>query len=356
MVLFFVVPPPAGSGLAYYRTAARLRLRKLKGAPLTRIFIARTTAEMDSLRPTWKSLYVRQDSTIFQSFAWNRLAARAFVKTEEPHVVMVTADSGAAIIPAAISEDGNRIVLLGDELFDYRDVLAAGDEEPLRRAWGELAKLGLPLSVKAVRHRCLPHWHGLGIMPFTRAPQVRRAETSAEELEANHRRLSGLLRRCLRAGLNIEHCDGRESKFLRWLYEQKALQLSGARNNIFASDRRIEFMVAAAAMQPSRCDIFTLKNGSKVAAALVTFRDRNVRRFYTIYFDREWARHSPGQVLVYEVTRLSLAAGLDCDYMTGEQPHKTRLATSSVPLFRAEASPDMLWRAATEPPTESLAA
>jgi len=268
---------------------------------------------------------------------------------------MVSNDSGAAIIPAAIADDGPRIVLLGDELFDYRDVLTGGSDEPLRRAWGELAKLGLPMPVKAIRNTALPRWQGLGVTPFTRAPQVRRAEISVEEFEAKHRRLSRLFRRCERAGLRVHHCDGKESRFLRWIYEQKALQLSGKRNNIFASERRIEFMIAIAAMHPSRCDIFVLNSGSDVVAALVTFRDRNVRRFYTTYFDQEWARHSPGQLLLFEITRRTLAAGLDCDYMTGEQQHKTRLATSSIALYKAEATPDMLWRVANQP-EEQIAA
>jgi CelD/BcsL family acetyltransferase involved in cellulose biosynthesis len=321
---------------------------------------------MDCLGPTWRSLYIRQDCTFFQSFEWNRLAARAFVATEEPYVVMVSSDSGAAIVPAAIADNGTRIVLLGETLFDYRDVLTGGDDDPLRGAWGELAKLelaklelakpGSPMSVTAVRNSALPHWHGLGVIPFTRAPQVRRAESSAEEFEARHRRLGRLFRRCERAGVKVGHCDGRESKFLRWIYEQKALQLAGKRNNLFASERRIEFLVAAAAMSPRRCEIFTFESGSKVVAALVTFRDRKVRRFYTTYYDQDWAHHSPGQLLTYEVTRRSLASGLDCDYMTGEQQHKTRLATSSVPLYRVEATTEMLQRAAEEPPTEERAA
>jgi CelD/BcsL family acetyltransferase involved in cellulose biosynthesis len=46
--------------------------------------------------------------------------------------------------------------------------------------------------------------------------------------------------------------------------------------------------------------------------------------------------------LIYEVTRQSLGEGLDCDYMTGEQPYKLRLATSSVPLYRVQATADQL--------------
>jgi CelD/BcsL family acetyltransferase involved in cellulose biosynthesis len=70
-------------------------------------------------------------------------------------------------------------------------------------------------------------------------------------------------------------------------------------------------------------------------AALVTFQDGKVRRFYTTWFDPQWSRHSPGVALLFEATRLSLAEGLTCDYMTGEQDYKLRLATGAVPLYRA---------------------
>jgi hypothetical protein len=37
-----------------------------------------------------------------------------------------------------------------------------------------------------------------------------------------------------------------------------------------------------------------------------------------------------------------LIAGVDCDYMTGEQPYKLRLATVSVPLYRLRATAHQL--------------
>lgn len=298
---------------------------------------------------------MRQDCTFFQSFAWNRLAARAFVGSEEPYCVMVSTDSGAAIIPAAITSGGKRVGLLGDALFDYRDVLAGGGDDALRRAWDELARLGLPMSVTAVRNSALHHWHGLGLSLFTQAPQVRHAEITAQEFEARHRRLGRLLRRCERAGASISHLDGRESKLLRWIYEQKALQFAGVKNNIFANERRVEFLVDAAAMRPHRCDIYKMQVRDRIVAALITFRDRSVRRFYTTYFNQDWARESPGQVLTYEVTRRSLSEALDCDYMTGEQQHKTRLATSSVPLFKVNATSEMLTHMSAEPVTQKAA-
>jgi CelD/BcsL family acetyltransferase involved in cellulose biosynthesis len=304
---------------------------------------------MDCLGPTWQSLYTREDCTIFQSFAWNRLAARAFLDREEPYCVMVSTDSGAAIIPAAIAEQGRRIALLGEVLFDYRDVLTGGSNVALRRAWGELARLKLPLSVTAVRNSALPHWHEMGATSFCQAPQVLRSEISAAQFESSHRRLGRWFRRCEREGLTLVERGGSESKLLRWIYQQKSIQFAGARNNLFADERRIEFLVSAAAMEPNQCGIFTLENQSRVVAALVTFRDRSARRFYTIYCDRAWSRYSPGQVLLYEVTRRSLTNGLDCDYMTGEQHHKTRLATSSAPLYKIAASAHQLELASSCP-------
>ena len=68
----------------------------------------------------------------------------------------------------------------------------------------------------------------------------------------------------------------------------------------------------------------------------MTFRDGLARRCYTVYYDHAWAHYSPGITLLFEVTRRSLEQGLDCDYLTGEQPHKTRFATHLTPLFRVE--------------------
>ena len=55
-------------------------------------------------------------------------------------------------------------------------------------------------------------------------------------------------------------------------------------------------------------------------------------------FDASLARLSPAMCLICEVTRQSLEAGLNCDYMTGEQPYKIRMATGSMPLYRLTAT------------------
>ena len=88
--------------------------------------------------------------------------------------------------------------------------------------------------------------------------------------------------------------------------------------------------------------MYTLESAGTLVSALVTFRDGKVRRFYTTYYAQEWAHYSPGVALLYEATRRSLRQGFDCDYMTGEQPHKMRFANSVTPLYRVSATAEQL--------------
>lgn len=324
--------------------------------PLRKTLIARSPSEIEHLRSLWQWLYREASSTMFQSYRWNLLAAQHFFRREQPFVVFCEDDNGAALIPAAIAE--GRIVLLGESLFDYRDVLAQGDAEALARAWSELAELGLPLVVNGLRGSdTYRRWCNLRPIDFCNAPGVLRQDRSAEDMEAAHRRLGRFSRRIERAGAHLRHYHGDASDLLRNIYRQKARQFHGTGNNIFADERRIEFMISVAAQERSACDIFTYETDTSLVAALVSFRDYRIRRFYTIYYDSQWSKESPGQVLVYEVTRRSLDEGLDCDYMTGEQPHKMRLATLLVPLHRVDLSAAELREAVREEtPASRLAA
>src|SRR5262249_51802736 len=112
--------------------------------------------------------------------------------------------------------------------------------------------------------------------------------------------------------------------------------------SLFRDKLRIDFLVNAAAITPDVFEVFTLEFEEQLCAALVTFRDGSLRRFYTGWFDPAYEKHSPGLTLIHEVTRLSLEAGLDCDYMTGEQPYKMRLATRSETLYRVRATSNQL--------------
>ena len=140
--------------------------------------------------------------------------------------------------------------------------------------------------------------------------------------------------------MELQQFFGDQEQLIRWIYQRKAEQFEGSSQDIFSDPRRIEFIVRAASIDPTKFEIFAFtmrgiaNTPGDVIAALVTLRDGNVRRFYTVWFDQAWAQYSPGTVLVFAITQRSLAEGLDCDYMTGEQPHKIRLATGMTRLFK----------------------
>ncbi|HJT01463.1 MAG TPA: GNAT family N-acetyltransferase [Terriglobales bacterium] len=320
---------------------------------MLRKMVARSPAEVDLLRPAWENLYRTCTKTLFQCFSWNRLAALLFAAREEPYVVLLESDAGAALIPGAIADHG--FTLLGEALFDYRDVLASGDPSLLRQAWQEVAALKLPIFFAALRGQERRRaWEDFAPYPFVSAPCVLTSSSSAEQLATAHTRIASRWRKILRQGVEFRREPNPSTELLRRIYQLKAAQLPA---NLFRDAARINFLTAAARLGEAPCDVYTLTQGSTLVAALVTFRDGNTRRFYTTYYDHAWAHFSPGIVLLFEVTRLSLEEGLNCDYMTGEQPHKVRLATVRVPLFRVEC-PREVWAhvVGEEQPVPELAA
>jgi CelD/BcsL family acetyltransferase involved in cellulose biosynthesis len=308
---------------------------------LLRKLVARSPAEMDRLRALWDRLYHACPATLFQSFAWNRLAAALFAAREEPYVVAVESDAGMALIPGAITDHG--FTLLGEALFDYRDLLALGDPALVRQAWQEVAALKLPIFFAALRGEGRRRaWQEFSPQPFVSAPCVLASQTSAEQLASAHTRIGSRWRKILRQGVEFHAQEIPQAELLQRFYRLKAAQVPA---NLFRDPARINFLIAAAKLGPAACEVYTLAQGATLVAALVTLRDGDTRRFYTTYYDHAWAHFSPGMVLLFEITRQSLEQGLNCDYMTGEQPHKTRLATGRVPLFRVECSREVLVRA-----------
>jgi hypothetical protein len=292
--------------------------------------------ELLQLRPLWEAMCAAGHYTIFQDFNLNLLAARMFAGREQPFIVCAEASYGSAIIPTVVRHADNSLRLLGDELFDYRCLLHRGDRQILRVALAALAGSGLPLEIVAVRESetaALPKQLPLEL--FCSAPGITRQETSAEGFASAHLRLSRNLRRLAMLRFKFHSYAGDYPGLLRFIYEKKAEQNSGS---LFYDPLRIEFMVEAAKMLPDAFEIFTFEDESSIVAAVVTLRERDCRRFYTGWFAPELEKHSPALSLIYEVTRQSLEQGLDCDYMTGEQLYKLRLATSSVQLYRVKAT------------------
>jgi CelD/BcsL family acetyltransferase involved in cellulose biosynthesis len=302
--------------------------------------IVRTAREMGSLRSLWESLYREGSYTIFQNFLWNLLALSAFSSREQAFVVCAHSPNGAAIVPAAVSRRTSAIQFLGEELFDYRTFLHRGDDTVLKSALAELAQLTAPLEIVAMRQSdAHPLYSGMTRQHFSAAPQIRRGDLNEDQFVSMHPRLARNLRRLNRLGFTLNVHNGDSSRLIRSIYQRKAEQDP---DSLFRDKLRIDFLVNAAAITPEVFEVFTLECEERLCAALVTFRDGNLRRFYTGWFDPAYEKHSPGLTLIHEVTRLSLEAGLDCDYMTGEQPYKMRLATRSETLYRVRATSHQL--------------
>lgn len=293
---------------------------------------------MDRLTSIWKDLLSQQPHSIFQRFSWNRLAAEMFADRLSPYVVCVDGDHGAAIIPAAVHPLNNRIEFIGEALFDYRDVLHSGDPETLRHAWQQLAMLDLPLQVVAIGPAASRrNWGGFNLTPFAAAPWVDRGSIEPSEFRMAHPRLGRQMRRLRKRGAELRLYGGQDSAVVRRLYQCKSSKFTASANlNLFLESRRREFMIEAARLEAGDCKIYALEQAEELVAAVLTFRDGGIRRFYTIYFDPAWAHYSPGQALLFEATALSLEEGLSCDYMTGAYPYKLRLANTSSQLFRAD--------------------
>jgi CelD/BcsL family acetyltransferase involved in cellulose biosynthesis len=308
---------------------------------LRRIVLARTAAEILALRSRWEYLQARCPRTIFQSFKWNWLAAQ-FFDHEEPHAIFCETGNGMAILPLCINPARRVLAGLGDVLFDYRDVLSIGDDEALLAAWEQASRIELPFSAGGLQASSHKRWAGFHLNPFYRTPIVKAVEISADCFAERHSRSVSRLRRLERMGLIVREHIPASPTMLRWVYQQKAIQPPEAAENVFTDPRRIEFMATVGENDPHSEEVFALEMAGKCIAALVTLREHRCRRFYTIWFDQQWARHSPGISLIYEVTRRSLAEGLTCDYMTGEQDYKMRFATSVEPLYWIEASAEEL--------------
>lgn len=292
--------------------------------------------EMEKIRERWVALRVVGRHTIFQSFRWNQLAARVFAGKHMPLIAISENDSGMAIIPACIDVKNKRLSLLGETLFDYRDTLTAGDLISLRRAWSELASIAAKNECTFEFHSLredsagLGKWSGFERVPTSSAPFILRDDRSGEA----HSRLLRNMRRLETLGVKAVRYDGKALQLLRTIYSLK----SQGPDSLFRDQQRISFITALAQDAPSTFDIFTLEQGSTLAAAIVTFRDGLFRRFYTTYFDPAFAKHSPGITLLHHAVQETLSEGLNCDFLTGDQPYKRRLATAAAPLFRVGAN------------------
>lgn len=300
--------------------------------------LATTPAEIEALRPLWEHLEL--GGTIFQSYQWNRVAAEAFPDRARPHVLALETDNGAVILPLALT-GADTVEFLGETLFDYRDVLAAGEPSLIDFALREVGEAGYELAQSPVRHgAAITSVSGLELRPWVGAPCLRATHLTPQAFITRHGRARKQMGRLQRAGGRFERYTGGNRELLGEIYDAKAEQFGGS--NLFSDPARRRCMVEIAAACGARCEVFTVEAGTTLVGALVTYRDPGVRRLYTIWNDLAWENYSPGIALILHVCYESLAEGLDVDFLTGEQPHKTRFASDRVQLYQASATAEAL--------------
>ncbi len=304
--------------------------------------IVENIEDMQELEQLWNACWQRTPlATVFQDFAWNRAAARHLGSREQPRII-VAEDSGGdtTILPTAIA--GHCVTFLGESLADYRELLTTNPEsDSFASAWRTLAEFGLPLRFTALRqthHRVFDHF---STEDFSAAPSL--AHQSAEAFAALHNRMFSRLRKLERQAFRLVERDGTATELLRFLYREKA---QADPQSLFCDQARVSMLLEAFAHLGARVQLSSLERDGNVIAAAVAFLDRDTLRFYTNWYDPAWKHYSPGMVLLYEMTRRALQAGLSCDYLTGEQPYKLRMASGAVALRRVVAGVEQLRTAA----------
>jgi CelD/BcsL family acetyltransferase involved in cellulose biosynthesis len=315
-----------------------------------RIETLKNAGEFEKVRVLWEQLAARPEATVFQQYHWNRLAAEVFSDREQPHVIVATRGDHVVILPLAIRSDGTAC-LLGETLFDYRDMLSTGDSELEFAVLLEASNLRLPLEITALTPQAFQSWALFEPKPFAKAPRINRSGCSSQQLMEAHRRLGRHSRRIAARGAQLKRRDGSDREFIRELYLRKAAQAG----SLFADPIRRDFMERICLAEGHRCQIFTYETSSELVAAILTLHSDHARCFYTVYYDLAWKAFSPGQVLLYESSLQTLAENLDCDFMTGEYPYKMRLANDAVPLVRIELSAAE-WRDALDRRNANIAA
>jgi CelD/BcsL family acetyltransferase involved in cellulose biosynthesis len=155
-------------------------------------------------------------------------------------------------------------------------------------------------------------------------------------------RLSGLRRKRRRLAelgdLDVELHQGPVSEALidSLLAHKKAWMFRhGLSNGWLGRSGYRAFLLALTSGADSRdgLRLFSLRmNGTPIAFQLNAVDVRRVE-FLIGAFDEQWARYSPGQILMLECIRWSFERGLDYDFRIGDEAYKSTWARRHTPTF-----------------------
>lgn len=227
---------------------------------------------------------------------------------------------------------GERLITLGAGMFDYCDAIGAPSVAALRAAAEvprEVPGLRADSSWAAAWRALAPDWGA----PRHCAPFLA-AGLGAEELDCRHPKAAERLRRIARQGAWGAVTDpSSRAALLEWLLRQKQERMQAlGRDNVLGAPEAA-WLRRMVARYPQFAELWRGEIGGRCAAGFLTWRGTGVRYGYLLAFAPEFARFSPGVLLLYHVLRECQREGREMDFLTGDQPFKLRFAAGRRDLF-----------------------
>jgi len=307
----------------------------------------------DGLLASWNSLMMADSSSTFnQSPAWCMAWYRSFSDTFSPLVIAVT-NGGmlVGLVPLAVDSKSNRLTFAGDNLVDYRDVVAAeGNREVVVNELLLVSRSGMygdPLLIGPTLQQSetiflvienVSKGHGFRIVKETRQGWVVHLDDKAF--------VAGILKKeTFRRRLNYYRRRGvvsldRITKTEEWnqvkniFYEHHSLrQLQAGRGMSFIDPRKMVFFDALLEQAPDMVHITMLRVSGQIVAEHYGFLWKGSLIWGAPAFDILEERNSPGQLLLGLLIDLANQSGMKAvDLTVGEDEFKKRFASECLLL------------------------
>jgi CelD/BcsL family acetyltransferase involved in cellulose biosynthesis/ribosomal protein S18 acetylase RimI-like enzyme len=316
-------------------------------------------ARQTGLLADWEQLLAADEAaTFFQMPAWCLTWYRCYAQDFQPLVLMVTcAGRLAGLVTLAVERATGRLTFAGDNMSDYRDVLAAAEHRAavvaaLLRcyragAFPNVLRLG-PLQPTSPTAQLAPQQaRAVGLCTIARAHECWRLwfgdAASLQRLtgkESVRRRLNYYRRQ---GELTLERIETTEDwARLRETFcaHHSLRQLQTARPVSFNDPRKRAFYDALIAEHPDVVHLTALRVGARYIAEHYGYVCRDVLYWGAPAHDIAEEKNSPGQLLLALLIQTAATEGLvGIDFTLGTEEFKQRFGNERVELPTIEVYP-----------------
>lgn len=303
---------------------------------------------LDSLDGLAESWPVRQEDAASptESFAWVRESARAFAAQERLKVIVVGRDGGPrGIAPLWVPESGG-LELLGARELREPSEFAYSDENVLDALADATARSGRPLSIARIAAdsptvgalRRAYARRGVVLTRAAGATPVVDLDGSDPEQRLNSRRRSDLRRARRRAedlgSVRFDFHSPSTAELAPLLDDFLAVEAAGWKRRsgtaLAYDPMRLAFFrgYASAAAEEGRLRLAFLRIDDRPVAAQYAIELGKRLWLLKIGYDEDFARSSPGQLLMLETLRDSMSRGLTAVEFLGYADEWTRVWTT----------------------------